>query len=374
MGRDPTGSAPDASADERPTVTPQIAAEAAVWVARLHGPSRSRAMERDCLAWQARSAAHRHAFERCTDTWQDVQGVTLSQAFASASASASASAPAPAAHPPTRRVFARWAVGLGVAGALMGAVWKIPPWPAEERYVTGVGEQQLVVLDDGTRLSLNTDTEVRVDLGRSRRTVHVARGEALFEVAKDPSRPFVVRASGSDVVALGTVFSVRVASGRLDVALLEGQVSVRSAEVAQSQRPAEAALAPAQPVLMRPGDRLRILAGSGAAQRAAQAQLDRPPMEQVMAWKRSEAVFDDMSLAEAVREMNRYSRTPIQLADQPDLRALRVSGVFRTGDNAAFARAVASLHGLTVVNGSGALRLEQGGAPAQPDAHGTPSR
>lgn len=364
MGRDPTGSARDAPADERPTVTPQIAAEAAVWVARLHGPSRSRAMERECLAWQARSAAHRHAFERCTETWQDVQGVTLSQAFASASA--------PTAYPPARRGVARWVVVLGVTGALMVTVWKIPPWVAEERFVTGVGEQQLVVLDDGSRLSLNTDTEVRADLGRSQRDIRVLRGEALFEVAKDPSRPFVVRASGSDVVALGTVFSVRVGSGRLAVTLLEGQVSVRP--VKNTVNPVDRAVAPARPVLMRPGDRLRLVASTTSPDQTPLAQVDRPPMEQVMAWKRSEAVFDDTSLADAVQEMNRYSRTKIRLADSPGLRALRISGVFRTGDNAAFARAVASLHGLAVVNGPGGLQLDQGASPAHADSHGISSR
>ncbi|MBL8304431.1 MAG: DUF4880 domain-containing protein, partial [Ideonella sp.] len=63
-------------------MTKEIAAEAAVWIARLHGPSRSRQMELDCLAWQARSAAHRLAFERCTDTWEAVAGISVADAFA----------------------------------------------------------------------------------------------------------------------------------------------------------------------------------------------------------------------------------------------------------------------------------------------------
>ena len=69
-----------------PIVTPEIAAEAAVWVARLHGPDRSGQMERECLRWQASSAAHRKAFESCTDTWEDVARVTLVEAYASAGA------------------------------------------------------------------------------------------------------------------------------------------------------------------------------------------------------------------------------------------------------------------------------------------------
>ena len=65
------------SRDAHGVVTPEIAAEAAVWIARLHGPDRSSQMERECLAWQARSEAHSVAFERCTDTWQDVASATL---------------------------------------------------------------------------------------------------------------------------------------------------------------------------------------------------------------------------------------------------------------------------------------------------------
>ncbi len=76
--------------------------------------------------------------------------------------------------------------------------------------------------------------------------------------------------------------------------------------------------------------------------------MDRPPIEQVIAWQRSEAIFDDVSLADAVAEMNRYSRTPIVLMGDSSLAGRRVSGLFHTGDNAGFARAVAALHGLTV--------------------------
>ena len=76
----PPGGAPDARGTAnrtQPAVTSEIASEAAVWVARMYGSDRSLAMDSECLAWQARSAAHRLAFERCTDTWQDIPQLTL---------------------------------------------------------------------------------------------------------------------------------------------------------------------------------------------------------------------------------------------------------------------------------------------------------
>lgn len=346
------GSLGDPAAAARPRVPPEVAAEAAVWVARLHGPGRSPRMERECLAWQARSAEHREAFERCTETWQAVPGVTLASAYVGAARAHAAGGEGAGQVSATRPL--RWAVALGLAGVLAGGALLLQQWSGLGAYSTGVGEQQVVLLDDGTRMSLNTDTRVRVDLEASRRTVEVLGGEALFEVAKDPQRAFVVRAGGSEVEALGTTFAVRytvegapVAARVLAVTLIEGQVAVRPAPGGGD--------GPTQPVLMRAGERVQLSPGSAAT--LAAPKVDRPDIGKLMAWKRSEAVFDDAALADAVAEMNRYSRTPIVLLNAPTLAGLRVSGLYRTGDSAGFARAVAALHGLALHESPGRLEL-----------------
>ncbi len=335
---------PGGSRDAHGMVTPEIAAEAAVWIARLHGPDRSRQMEHECLAWQARSEVNRIAFERCTDTWQDVADVTLRD-YATA---AKTGAEAQQKSRPTRRT--RRTVGVALAGAVAVLFVVNQPWRSDT-YATNVGELRTVILEDGTRMSLNTSTRVRVALASSKRTVSVEEGEALFEVAKDPRRPFVVRVSDREVIALGTVFSVRLTPtgeiGReaLDVTLIEGQVSVRAASRA-SDKAAET-----RPVLLKPGDRLRLSEPGGRAAKGSQRvtmQMDRPHVYQLMAWRRSEAVFDDVPLSDAVTEMNRYSRQPIVVVGDESFKGLRISGLFRTGDNVAFARAVAVLHGLVV--------------------------
>jgi transmembrane sensor len=222
-------------------------------------------------------------------------------------------------------------------------------------YGTGVGEQQRVMLGDGTRMTLNTDTHLSVDLGSSQRTVDMRDGEALFEVAKDPRRPFVVRAAGTSVVAHGTAFSVRLtpqgAAGgpALTVTLLEGHVSVERAA-----GEAASALAPSAPRQMQPGERLRLTRSPDGA---PATQADRPNLESAVAWQHSEAAFDDVSLADAVAEMNRYNRTPIVLLQPQRLGELRVSVLYRTGDSAGFARAVADLHGLSLQERQGRLEL-----------------
>jgi transmembrane sensor len=311
-------------------------------------------MERECLAWQARSAAHRVAFERCTDTWQEVPGLTRGDAFASAASE----------RPPSRRSLwdrratrRHWTLGLAVAMLVLCGAAFTQFYLRAGVYSTGVGEQQSLVLEDGTRLTLNTTSRVNVKFDAARRNVNVEDGEALFEVAKDPRRPFVVRANGNEVVALGTVFSVRFepsrvpASDKLAVMLIEGQVTVHSAPNKLSM-----GAAPSWALTMKPGERVRVIGAPDSLDPKA-VHVDRPSLESVVAWKRHEAVFDDVSLSDAVAELNRYNRTPIVLVDAAALGKLRVSGVYRLGDAANFAQAVAALHGLNVHERLGRLEL-----------------
>ena len=206
-----------------------------------------------------------------------------------------------------------------------------------------------------SRLSMNTSTRIRVDFAESQRTVKVERGEVLFEVAKDASRPFVVQAAGTEVVATGTAFLVQASltakpgDQALAVTLVEGQVVVRSAagEGRQLERP----------LVMVPGQRLRLSRSDEAQRPATATRVDRPQMDQVLAWRRGEARFDNVSLLEAVNEMNRYDRVVIVVSGMAGEK--RVSGVVKTGDNASFAEAMAILHGLVIRNHGDRLELVQ---------------
>ena len=152
------------------------------------------------------------------------------------------------------------------------------------------------------------------------------------------------------MVATGTTFVVRLsaetkgAGNAFAVTLVEGQVVVRSAADG-----ATGAVA-ASPVVMAAGERIRLGRSSVSTpgKSPVAMQLDRPRMDQALAWKRGEAIFDDVSLLDAVAEMNRYSSTQIVVAGSDAAGRLRVSGVFRTGESANFARALAALHGLVV--------------------------
>ena len=330
-----------------------IAAEAAVWVARLHGPDRSPRMERDCVEWQSRSPAHRIAFERCTEVWQQVPGVGLQDAFASRPTPSPTRISAP--HP--RR---RWLIATPLAAAALAAGLALHTFGSGHSFSTAIGEQRLVVLDDGTRVTLNTATRLETRLTNTLRTVSITTGEALFEVAKDAHRPFVVEVAGSQVVALGTTFSIRYTPDPVhpdaSVTLIEGQVRVHPAKDGNRTGRSEGEF------LLHPGERARLPATDGLARDphpAQPPQVDHPRIDQLVAWQRGEALFDNTPLTQAIAEMNRYSRMPIAIGADSATGNLRVSGLFRTGDTLAFAHAVAKLHGLTVQERND--RIELGG-------------
>lgn len=240
-------------------------------------------------------------------------------------------------------------------------MWK--PWRDGEHFATGVGEQRLVLLQDGTRLTLNTSTDVYVVLSKAQRRVAVQRGEVLFEVAKDSNRPFVVSMDDTEVTATGTSFVVRVEpsnsskSGSLDVTLVEGQVIV------QGSGTSGITAALAKPVVMAAGQRIRLHPHGPEAVASPPAstgmQIDHPKLEQLLAWRRGEIVLDDVPLESAIAEMNRYSTVPIVLTGPPPATAPRVGGVFSTASSASFARAVAKLHGLRLTEFPDRLELQR---------------
>lgn len=305
-----------------------VLAEASAWLARLQGPARTPAAEAAFKAWLAADPAHARAFARVTDTWDIIPGATLMSA----------------ASPPrrSRRVPMALAAALALLTLVTGLVWLLP---RDLAYQTAVGEQRTVTLGDGTRIALNTDTRLAVDYGDDLRRVRLERGEALFEVARQPRRPFIVLAGDEQVRALGTSFVVRRDPDRLTVALIEGKVEVgRRVTAPASARPAQA-------TVLAPGERITVRADD-------RRELDKPRIEAMTAWRRGEVMFDDATLAEAVVELNRYGGSRIRLED-PALEPLRVSGVFTTRDPAEFARTIAELHGLDVEHGSDGVVLRR---------------
>lgn len=203
-------------------------------------------------------------------------------------------------------------------------------------YATSVGEQRVVQLADGSRVHLDTASEIRVRFSGAGRIVTLDRGQAFFEVAPDASRPFTVEAGQASVTALGTSFDVRRSGGSTQVVLVTGRVEVKSVPGAPAK-------------VMAPGQ-AAVLSGSAPVVSAAD-------VERATSWKQGRLIFRDTPLPVAVAEINRYLDKGIVL-DAPGLSQTTVNGVFETGDRDAFVSTAAEVFGLRAVPGpDGTVRL-----------------
>jgi transmembrane sensor len=349
-------------------------AEASVWIARLHGPNRSPEMETGFQRWLEERSENREEFEALTEIWDltvntgaGAGATRLERWEHTAESRELQELRAPRRHDtPRLRVWAVAALVLVVSGLLaLGAypIWSVPS------YSTGVGEQRIVQLPDNTRVSLNSNSLVVISYRKGVRRVRLERGEALFEVARDLRRAFIVTAGDRQIVALGTTFVVRYELGRMAVTLVDGKVAVVDSNTALTARndnegplkdpsdhhvidaASSSVPAPADaPIVLSPGQRLILSAGNGP-------KLDTPHIDAVTAWRHGEVMLDDTPLVDAVAEMNRYDQMRVVI-DNPAIDHLLVSGLYHTGDNEGFARSIALMYRLQVTESAGQIHLK----------------
>ncbi|HEX5776887.1 MAG TPA: FecR domain-containing protein [Caulobacteraceae bacterium] len=219
-----------------------------------------------------------------------------------------------------QRIAAGVAAAIVLAGAGGLAVQPFLP----KVYKTGVGERRVVLLADGSRLSLDAASEVRVRFSDNARSVRLTRGQARFDVTGDPGRPFLVQAADKTISASAGAFNVDVVGSELCVTPLKGKVLVL------------ANMSPARSI--------------AAGQQLDGAALKRANASDAVAWERGELVFADDTLSEAVARVGRYSNQRIVV--DPGASGLRVSGAFNAGDTDSFLDGMTTYFGLTATPGA----------------------
>lgn len=315
----------------------RIRAEAGAWIARLHGPNRTPALEAALRCWLRQSPLHAKEFELATDVWNE--SGTLGQGGRPILPSSGMRS--------YKRVKGLRLIATAVALCLMGLAWSLYAWFAST-LATGVGEQKTVSLADGTRVTLNTNSRLQVHFDKRARTVTLRAGEAFFNVAQNAHWPFVVEAGAQKVIAIGTSFMVRRAedADSMTVTLVEGRVAVAPLRTPDVLPPA----AVPEVTVLSPGERVR-------AQGARAGAIEAASIEQATGWMRGQLMFDETPLREAAEEFNRYSKVKIKIGSS-QAATISVGGVFRVGDSSSFARAVAEAHNLRLVAQGDELRLE----------------
>ncbi|AKU51774.1 FecR domain-containing protein [Xanthomonas arboricola] len=315
---------------------------AAAWVGREDGDRLTPAerMQRD--RWLAEDVRHRGAYARAHAVHLHFDRArALGQGFG---------AEATRSRRTHRR--GRWLAALAacVVAAATGmlALQQVVPdhgAPGSGHHLTRIGEVLRLPLADGSAVTLNSGSEVVVEFSAARRQVQLLRGEALFDVAKDRQRPFVVMAAGAEVRAVGTSFSVRRRQDdAVKVVVREGTVDVE-ADQRTPQRVTANMLAMVSPT------------------RAVQVQpLPARRVQQLLVWREGMIAFDGDTLAQAAAEFARYNDMRI-LIDDPAVARRTVVGLYSANDPEGFARSVALSMGLQIEHTRGGIHLR--GALAQ---------
>lgn len=299
----------------------EIEEEAGRWVVRMHADQVTSEDERLFTAWLSESPEHSAAYDRQNALWAGV-GALRHNAFAmEALADLREGTPEPRAH--SRRGFlAASLAGLGVTG--VGGFVAYQTLFATQAYATEVGEQRRWLLEDGSAVTLNTNSTLRLRFTDKERRLWLDRGQAFFAVAQDAKRPFRVFVGEDEVRATESAFDVRRDGLNASVTVEAKSVAVFREHGARAQAAPDAVLQANQQLFVAPAEVMRI------------AVVDT---RRTGAWRFGQMVLESDALSTAVAEINRYNARQIVIAD-PSLSDMAINGVFQTGRPEAFVEAL----------------------------------
>src|ERR1700675_2821842 len=335
---------------------PAIVAEAAAWFIEyragdVHGEARLQFIE-----WLRRSPEHIQAYLEVSGVWgelptSDPEGkIDINSLIERARNEADVIALSPAspvsphawspAEPRTRR-WPRRAMLAVAALALLAAVtvrfWGIIEFGGS--YSTGIGEQRTIQLADGSTVELNARSRVRVHLTDIARDVTLLEGQALFRVARDSRRPFVVRAGDAEVRAVGTEFDVYRKQSATVVTVLEGRVETYDQSGGSG----------ATGILLSAGEQLTVLPHTVA-------KPTRTDTVAATAWVQKRLMFEETPLREVAEEFNRYNRRPLAIDDR-ELQKVKISGVYSSTDPASLINFLRSQSSIRVIETENQVRV-----------------
>jgi transmembrane sensor len=347
----------------------EFEAQAAAWLVRRESADFSEADQQTFDGWLRADARHRAAYVRLETAWRRadrlnrlrpldgavdedllahspfvrIEEFSAREATRRSDADegdVAVSVDAPTSESAPRR---RWFIPVAFAAILAMVAVAIGAWftlqqTGWQHFATDFGSFERIVLDDGSVVHLNTNSVMRVRLTPEHRQVVLDRGEALFKVAHEVSRPFDVQAAGTTVRAVGTEFSVRVREARetgggqkdIEVLVKEGRVAIDP----QGKGMERAAVLPPSVSTLSAGETVTISARRVHVEKVAAAEVS-----QKLSWTEGRLWFERQRLADVVAEFNRYNRRQMVIAD-PAIADLRIGGGFEATDPESFIAAL----------------------------------
>jgi transmembrane sensor len=304
--------------------------QAAHWiVAQADGPLSAKE-QAEFDAWFAASEGNKAAYWRLEKGWEDADRIAALGPVDEAEDEASWIRPA-----------VRWLLPIAASLAILSAAPGLlrivdhstfEPHAAATTYETPIGGRRIIGFPDGSRVQLNTASEVRTAVNERSRDVWLDRGEAFFEVTHKAGIPFVVHAGDRRITVLGTKFSVRRDGAQVSVTVLEGRVRV---DQVQDDKPVRSATIVGGDIALAKGEAMMVASGSETR------------VENALSWRSGMLTFDQDDLLQIASEFNRYNEKKMVIADA-EAGAVRISGVFPATDPDAFVELLRDAYGLKV--------------------------
>ena len=297
--------------------------QAAYWYLKLQDPHVSAEDIQGAIAWQA-VPENRAAFERIENFWRawpEVSAIGLG-----------------AESLKRTRPRVSWQVAASIVAIVSVALWALIGMrgyfkePSVQEYASSVGQLRSIHLEDGTEVTLGGATSIRVNFAHDVRRVVISDGEALFSVAKDAARPFIVDFASGSAQALGTSFNVHRGPDGATITVLEGTVQV-------------------SPPSWRPSTSVVLEAGKQVAAdlNGAIGEIRKVNPQQATSWHSGNMVFVDRTLRSIVADLNRYSSEPVTLVST-DIADMRVSGNIKLDQIHTWLRALEPAFGIDVID------------------------
>ncbi len=310
--------------------------ESADWLAKMDGGNMSKAERLALKHWLAQSSEHAIALKNQMSMWDEMTEVLNDANKAPVSESSKVD-------------YFSWLTGLFswkpmalamsfifvvlISGGVINPTWYSTNVETAF-YLTKVGVQKTYQLSDGSTALLNTDSRIEIEFSEGQRIVRLQQGEALFDVAHDKDRPFIVYAAGSAVRAVGTKFVVRLSSENILVTVTEGTVELSKRD--NDATDIGSSSATKELMLLDKGEQAEYVVADAAF---TAKTVDESSVSDELSWLEGRLVFKEERLEDVINEINRYVDTDILILT-PELKEIPISGRFEIGETEALLEAI----------------------------------
>jgi transmembrane sensor len=347
----------------------QIYQEACEWFVECRAGDLGRAARADFDRWLRKSPEHQSAYLEIAAIWNEGANLDpsnrwtidklIAQAVEGPANIVSLEAIRSTSHTPIpSRASRRPLFGIAASILLATAALGVYILTSGGFYATGLGEQRSLALSDGSTVQLNALSKIRIHYGKHQRDVDLVRGQALFHVAKDPARPFIVHSGQTSIRAVGTQFDVYRKTDGTVVTVVEGRVAVLEHEGDQGLKGPSSGTEAAD-IAQQAGEGGAIFVTAGEQITVSPKTVHRtehPNLAGATSWTQRQLIFDSASLAEVADEFNRYNERKLVI-ETSALGDLHISGVFSSTDPASLIRFLRDRPGLRVTETSTEIRI-----------------